>query len=325
MLGLDVRFWHDHGAYTPYGLIVPIITSTQLLGPYKPGAYHVQFDSLYTNTVIVTPYRGAGRPQGCFVMERTMDAIAAYLGKDRTEVRATNFIQPDEFPYEHGLVFQDGRELTYDSGDYWINGDYRKESDLNRDFCTEVIDRYGHRAAFAGWYISHEINTFNAGMMRVYDELSQHLRALKDVPILMSPYVKGVKQFGTEAISLDQHVKEWEAVFRDLEGKVDIVAFQDGQMSFLELPDYMKVNRDLARKHGLQCWSNLESFDRDMPIKFPPTDIRKLLYKAEQASAAGVDKLITFEFSHFMSPHSIYPAAHHLYSRYQEWLRGEEL
>ncbi len=118
ILGLDVRFWHDHGAYTPYGLIVPIITSTQLLGPYKPGAYRVRFDSLYTNTVIVTPYRGAGRPQGCFVMERTMDAIAAALGKVRAEVRAANFIQPDEFPYDHGLIFQDGRALEYDSGDY---------------------------------------------------------------------------------------------------------------------------------------------------------------------------------------------------------------
>ena len=118
LLGLDVTFWHDHGAYTPYGLIVPIITSTQLLGPYKPGAYRVSFESLYTNTVIVTPYRGAGRPQGCFVMERTMDAIAAALGKDRAEVRATNFIQPDEFPYDQGLIFQDGRALEYDSGDY---------------------------------------------------------------------------------------------------------------------------------------------------------------------------------------------------------------
>ena len=118
LLGLDVTFWHDHGAYTPYGLIVPIITSTQLLGPYKPGAYRVSFESLYTNTVIVTPYRGAGRPQGCFVMERTMDAIAEALGKDRAEVRATNFIQPDEFPYDQGLIFQDGRALEYDSGDY---------------------------------------------------------------------------------------------------------------------------------------------------------------------------------------------------------------
>ncbi len=118
LLGLDVRFWHDNGAYIPYGLIVPIITSTQLLGPYKPGAYRVEFSSLYTNTVIVTPYRGAGRPQGVFVMERTMDAIAAALGLDRTVVRERNFIQPDEMPYDQGLIFQDGRPLIYDSGDY---------------------------------------------------------------------------------------------------------------------------------------------------------------------------------------------------------------
>lgn len=118
VLGLDVRILHDHGAYTPYGIIVPIITSTQLLGPYKIGAYRAEFTSLYTNTVIVTPYRGAGRPQGVFCMERTMDRIAGHLGRDRAEVRAANFIGPDEFPYDQGLTFQDGRPLIYDSGDY---------------------------------------------------------------------------------------------------------------------------------------------------------------------------------------------------------------
>ncbi len=115
---LDVTFWHDNGAYTPYGIICPIVTSTQLLGPYKPGAYRVEFFSVYTNTVIVTPYRGAGRPQGVFVMERTLDRIADFLGLDRTAVRAANFIQPDEFPYDQGLIFQDGRPLIYDSGNY---------------------------------------------------------------------------------------------------------------------------------------------------------------------------------------------------------------
>ncbi|GAA0369897.1 xanthine dehydrogenase family protein molybdopterin-binding subunit [Microbispora corallina] len=118
LLGLDVTILHDHGAYTPYGIIVPIITSTQLLGPYKVGAYRVEFSSIYTNTVQVTPYRGAGRPQGVFCMERTIDRIAAFLGRDRTEVRALNFIQPGEFPYDQGLTFQDGRPLIYDSGDY---------------------------------------------------------------------------------------------------------------------------------------------------------------------------------------------------------------
>jgi aerobic carbon-monoxide dehydrogenase large subunit len=118
LLGLTVDFLHDHGAYIPYGLIVPIITSTQLLGPYKIENYRARFRSLYTNTVPVSPYRGAGRPQGCFVMERTMDKVAAHLGRDRTEVRSANFIQPDEFPYEFGLTFQDGRAYTYDSGDF---------------------------------------------------------------------------------------------------------------------------------------------------------------------------------------------------------------
>ncbi|MET8869733.1 aerobic carbon-monoxide dehydrogenase large subunit [Nonomuraea sp. NPDC004580] len=118
VLGLDVSILHDHGAYTPYGIIVPIVTSTQLLGPYKPGAYRVEFTAVYTNTVQVTPYRGAGRPQGVFCMERTLDKIARHLGKDRTEVRAVNFIQPDEFPYDQGMTFQDGRPLVYDSGNY---------------------------------------------------------------------------------------------------------------------------------------------------------------------------------------------------------------
>jgi aerobic carbon-monoxide dehydrogenase large subunit len=118
ILGLDVRFLHDHGAYIPYGLIVPIITSTQLLGPYRIEHYRVHFESLYTNTTPVTPYRGAGRPQGCFVMERTLDRIAAHLGRDRTQVRSANFIQPDEMPYDFGLTFQDGRPYVYDSGDF---------------------------------------------------------------------------------------------------------------------------------------------------------------------------------------------------------------
>jgi aerobic carbon-monoxide dehydrogenase large subunit len=118
ILGLDVRFLHDNGAYIPYGIIVPIISSTQLLGPYKLGAYRVEFHSMYTNTVIVTPYRGAGRPHGVFVMERVMDALADRLGLDRAEVRRRNMIGPDEMPFDQGMIFQDGRPLIYDSGDF---------------------------------------------------------------------------------------------------------------------------------------------------------------------------------------------------------------
>ncbi|HEY4630471.1 MAG TPA: molybdopterin cofactor-binding domain-containing protein, partial [Blastococcus sp.] len=115
---LDVHIWHDNGAYTPYGIIVPIVTATQLVGPYAIPTYRVKVESVYTNTVIVTPYRGAGRPQGCYAMERTMDRIADALGLDRALVRERNLIQPDQFPYDHHLTFQDGRPVIYDSGDY---------------------------------------------------------------------------------------------------------------------------------------------------------------------------------------------------------------
>jgi carbon-monoxide dehydrogenase large subunit len=115
---LDVHIWHDNGAYTPYGIIVPIVTATQLVGPYVIPTYRVIVESVFTNTVIVTPYRGAGRPQGCYAMERTMDRIADELGLDRAEVRERNLIQPDQFPYDHQLTFQDGRPVIYDSGDF---------------------------------------------------------------------------------------------------------------------------------------------------------------------------------------------------------------
>ncbi len=65
ILAVRDRFLHDTGAYTPYGIVVPLITATQLPGPYRLRHYHVEFDVVYTNKVMVTPYRGAGRPHGC--------------------------------------------------------------------------------------------------------------------------------------------------------------------------------------------------------------------------------------------------------------------
>src|SRR5437879_4535086 len=118
ILALPDRFRHDAGAYTPYGIIVPLITSTQLPGPYRLRHYAVEFEVRYTNKVMVTPYRGAGRPHGAFVMERMIGRIARELGLEASEVRRRNFIQPDEFPWDVGLTFQDGGPTKYDSGDY---------------------------------------------------------------------------------------------------------------------------------------------------------------------------------------------------------------
>jgi carbon-monoxide dehydrogenase large subunit len=118
LLAVRDKFLHDTGAYTPYGIIVPIITACTLPGPYRLKNYYSEFTVLYTNKVPVSPYRGAGRPHAVFVMERIMDGIARELHIDRAEVRSRNFIQPDEFPWDVGLVYQDGGPTKYDSGNY---------------------------------------------------------------------------------------------------------------------------------------------------------------------------------------------------------------
>jgi carbon-monoxide dehydrogenase large subunit len=118
ILAFETRFLHDSGAYSPFGLIVPVITASQLPGPYKLENYAYEFEAILTNTVPVSPYRGAGRPQGIFVIERTLERIARELDLDRAEVRRRNFVQPDEYPYDVGVTFQDGNHAIYDSGDY---------------------------------------------------------------------------------------------------------------------------------------------------------------------------------------------------------------
>ncbi|HET7421869.1 MAG TPA: aerobic carbon-monoxide dehydrogenase large subunit [Candidatus Dormibacteraeota bacterium] len=118
VLALSDEFIHDAGAYTPYGIILPIITAGQLPGPYRVPNYRVRFRDVYTNATPTSPYRGAGRPHACFVMERTLDAIAAELKLDRVEIRRRNLIQPDAFPYDVGVAWQDGNTVVYDSGNY---------------------------------------------------------------------------------------------------------------------------------------------------------------------------------------------------------------
>jgi carbon-monoxide dehydrogenase large subunit len=118
ILGVRDTFVHDTGAFTPYGIITPLITATQVPNNYKVPNYRVEFTVAYTNKVPVSPYRGAGRPHGVFAMERLLDKAAHELGLDRAEIRRRNFIQPDEFPHDVGLIFQDGGPTTYDSGNY---------------------------------------------------------------------------------------------------------------------------------------------------------------------------------------------------------------
>ena len=118
ILGVKDVFLHDAGAYAPYGLTVPINSQCTLLGPYVVPNYYSEFTSVFTTKPIVTPYRGAGRQHGAFVMERLLDIAAADLGIDPVEIRRKNFIPPEAFPYNNEIIYQDFAPLVYDSGNY---------------------------------------------------------------------------------------------------------------------------------------------------------------------------------------------------------------
>jgi hypothetical protein len=190
--------------------------------------------------------------------------------------------------------------------------------ELGRELIDEVWQRYGARKAFKGWYLTFEIARKDPVRLECLQALGRHCKAVSpELPTLISPFIAGEK-IQNQRVSVDDHYADWDSNLSALEGVVDIVAFQDGHVDYDALPDFLRANNELIAKHGMQAWSNVESFDRDMPIDFPPIDWRKLWWKMEAAKSAGVNKLITFEFSHFMSPQSSWPAAHPLFRRYCE-------
>ena len=233
-----------------------------------------------------------------------------------------------ELSERHGMSFYFG---LYDSGRYWMEGDYERELELNREVIAEVWSTYGTAAAFSGWYLSQECSRRIDGIAELYRRLGTYCKSASDgLPVMISPYIDGPKArmgHGSGAgvdpgVALETHEREWDAIFRAISSAVDIVAFQDGHVDFRDLVGFLQVNRRLCDRYGLECWTNTESFDRDMPIRFPPIKWEKLLFKLRAAEEAGIAQAITFEFSHFMSPQSAYLQAGHLYDRYREYLQA---
>lgn len=220
------------------------------------------------------------------------------------------------------LAEREGMDLyfgTYDSVSYAPQPlTIQQHLDLGRAFIDEAWERYGHRQAFKGWYLTWEIARKDPTRLACLHDLGAHCKSISpQLPTLISPYIAGDKLVA-DPVTLEDHRADWDEILGTLEGVVDIIAFQDGQVDYDVLPDFLEANCELIRKHGMRAWSNVESFDRDMPFDFPPIDWRKLWWKMQAAEAAQVDKLITFEFSHFMSPQSTWPSAHNLFDRYCE-------
>jgi carbon-monoxide dehydrogenase large subunit len=118
ILAFRDRFLLDNGAYNPMGLTDAYNTAAHLQGPYKIPDFSATGICVSTNKVPNAPYRGAGRPEAVFVMERCLDRVARHLRLDPAEVRRRNFVQPEEMPYHAGILYRDGQPICYDSGNY---------------------------------------------------------------------------------------------------------------------------------------------------------------------------------------------------------------
>ncbi|MDO9708258.1 xanthine dehydrogenase family protein molybdopterin-binding subunit [Paracraurococcus lichenis] len=113
-LALHVRTLANMGAYlSTFATSVPTyLYATLLAGVYTTPTIYAEVKAVFTNTTPVDAYRGAGRPEATFLLERLVDVAAREMGMDRVEIRRRNFIPADAFPYQTPVALQ------YDSGDY---------------------------------------------------------------------------------------------------------------------------------------------------------------------------------------------------------------
>lgn len=118
ILGVKDVFLHNSGAYNPYMMTVPLNTQTHTVSNYVVPNFYTEINVVFTNEMIVTPVRGAGRPQGVFVMERLLDAAAKELHMDPAELRMKNLIKPPAYPVNTQIIGQDFVVGVLDSGDY---------------------------------------------------------------------------------------------------------------------------------------------------------------------------------------------------------------
>ena len=118
ILAVRDRILLDLGAYNVWGVVLPYNTVAHLIGPHRIRNMRVEVTAVVTHKTPNAPYRGAGRPETVFAMDRIVDCLARELSMDPAELRRRNYIRADELPYDFGMPYRDGNPLVYDTGDF---------------------------------------------------------------------------------------------------------------------------------------------------------------------------------------------------------------
>jgi carbon-monoxide dehydrogenase large subunit len=115
---IETTFTRDGGAYPVLGDVITLNTINHLPGPYRVAHLKGSAVNVVTHKTFTGAYRGAGRPEGAYVLDRLLDRAARRLGMDPAELRRRNLIRLDEMPHTTGLRYRDGVPIVYDPADY---------------------------------------------------------------------------------------------------------------------------------------------------------------------------------------------------------------
>lgn len=201
----------------------------------------------------------------------------------------------------------------------WNNGDAKTEIELNRHFINELWAKYGDRPAFKGWYIPQETGFDILNITEVMKGLSYLCKEKSaELPVLISPFFNALD--ANTAFTVEQHVEEWNSIFNRCGENIDICAFQDGTVPIKDMREFYVATKKLCNEHNISHWVNTETFERDVRCMYYPIPFSILKRKLELHKEYA-EKIITFEFSHFLSPQSIYPSAKNLFDRYNEFYK----
>ena len=186
ILGLRLHVIGELGAYPPFYDIAHL-TGLMATGNYDIQSVHFKASNVFTNTVSVAAYRGAGRPEAIYYIERAIEMIADELGIDAADVRRRNYIQPGQFPYKTPTG------STYDTGDYEANLDAALETANYAALRAEQAERrangsgallgigmatYVEMCGF-GPYESGQVRVEPSGTVTVYTGTSPHGQGLQ--------------------------------------------------------------------------------------------------------------------------------------------------
>lgn len=205
----------------------------------------------------------------------------------------------------------------------WNDGDVKGEIAANRLFIDEVVKRYGDYPSFKGWYVPHEVatNVYNIG--RITKSLSYMCKEkTPGKEVMLSPFFRHETSLHT-AFSPERFYDEWDGIFESFGGAVDICAYQDGSAPLKDMVEYFKAAKKLCDRHHIRLWANTETFERDVRCLYFPIPFELLRTKIELLEPY-VERYMTFEFSHFLSPQSIFPSARNLNRLYTEYYGGKE-